>query len=368
MKLGAIVAICLAAMIGGAHAQSVADYPSKPVKIVGPFAASSSGDIMARMMADYMQKRWGQTIIIENQAGGGSLIGTQQVKRAPPDGYTLLLGFNSLAMFDIFLKNPDIDTQKELTPISYFSRYNLVMLSSAKQPYKDFKELVAYAKANPGKVNFAMQANAPVHLFGALIANKAGIDWQNIPYTAAAALDPQPLLADETHVTLTLYSGLASQIQEGKIRALAVLADERTPLAPGVPTLKEQGLDLYRAQPSGTAFSAPQRVDRAGLAADDLDQHVGEEPRADADGDRVGERHQHDREERGDGDLEVVPGDALDLLHHQEAHQDQGGYGGLARDHRDQRGQEDGEQEQHAGHHGGESGARALATPEADSM
>ncbi len=243
MKLNVLLAVCLAAFVGTAHAQSAADYPSKPIKLVGPFAAGRSGDIMARMIADHLQKKWGQSVIVENQAGGGSLIGTQQVKRAAPDGYTLLLGYDSLAMFNIFLKNPEIEPQKDLTPISYFSRYPLVLLSSAKQPYTTFKEMVAYAKANPGKVNLAMQTNAPVHLFGALIANRAGIDWQMIPYTAAAALN-QSLLADETHVTLTLYSALSGSIEEGKIRALAVLADERSPLAPGVPTLKEQGMDI----------------------------------------------------------------------------------------------------------------------------
>lgn len=245
MKLGTLIAACLATVVfaGSAGAQSAADYPSKPIKIIGPFAAGRSGDIMSRMIADHLQKKWGQSVIVENQPGGGSLVGAQNVKRSAPDGYTIMLGYDSLAMFNIFLKNPDIDTQKELTPISYFSRYPLVMLSSAKQPYKNLKELIAYAKANPGKVNFAMQTNAPVHLFGAMVASKAGINWQMIPYTAAAALN-QSLLADESHVTLTLYSALSGAIGEGKIRALGVFSDQRTPLAPGVPTMKEQGMDV----------------------------------------------------------------------------------------------------------------------------
>src|SRR5690606_29782112 len=112
-----------------------------------------------RHIADWLEKRWKQSVVVENMPGAGSLIGTQYVKRAAPDGYTLLFGFDGLAMFDIFLKNPDIDVTKDLTSISYFSHYPLMIIAAAGQPYKTLGEFVAYAKANPGKVNFAMQNN-----------------------------------------------------------------------------------------------------------------------------------------------------------------------------------------------------------------
>ncbi len=250
MKLGAILAAALAALLGttAAHAQpatqSAADYPSKPIRIIGGFAAGGTGgNIMVRMISDWLGRKWNQSIVVENMPGGGSLIGTQYVKRAAPDGYTLLFGFDSLAMFNIFLKNPDIDVQRDLTPISYFSHYPLMVIASAGQPYKTMPEFVAYAKANPGKINFAMQPNTPSHLFSALLANRLGVDWQMIPYTGSAPMNLS-MLTGETHVTLAPYGTRAADIKEGKLIPLAILDERRSALAPDVPSLKEQGTDI----------------------------------------------------------------------------------------------------------------------------
>ncbi len=266
------IALSLAVMLGAATGMAQAqDYPTKPIKLIGPFAAGGSGDVTARLIADFLEKRWGQSVIVENRVGGGGLLGSDAVKRAAPDGYTLLMGYDGITSFSLFLKDNTLDQTKDLAPISLLVRYPLVMLTSTALPVKTTQEFIAYAKANPGKINYGIITNSPSHLYGALLAKKAGLDMAFIPYPGAAALT-QSMLAGETHATMSLYGSFVPAIKDGKVIALNSMSTERMKQAPDVPTMREGGVDILASiwyglfAPAGT----PQPIiDKLAAAAKD---------------------------------------------------------------------------------------------------
>jgi len=240
--MAAGVALAVAAL-NGAQAQ---DYPAKPVHIIAPFAAGGSGDVTTRLVADYLGKRWNQPVVVENRAGGGGLIGSNDVKRAAPDGYTLLMGYDALTSFSLFIKDSGFEAARDLAPVSLLVRYPLALLATASLPAKTLPELISYAKANPGKVNFGIITNAPGHLYGLVLAQKAGIDYTMIPYASAQALTAA-MLSGESHTTLSLYGSFVPAIKDGRVRALAVAAPARMRDAPAVPTFRENGIDIDAA-------------------------------------------------------------------------------------------------------------------------
>jgi tripartite-type tricarboxylate transporter receptor subunit TctC len=231
-----------AAMVLGlatvAHAQT---YPTKPIKLVVPFPAGGATDTTARLVAQRLQLGLGQSVIIENQGGAGGSIGAKQVANAAPDGYTLMM--NSLSTFGTHpvLYKLDYDPMKAFAPVASAVVDKLVMVAGPSlQQAKTVQEVVTYAKANPGKLNYGNAIGIGPHFTFEMFKIKAGVDIVHIPYRGGAPMISD-LIAGQIHMTINGKSVLLQHIQAGKVRALAVTSARRWTEYPDVPTLQEAG-------------------------------------------------------------------------------------------------------------------------------
>jgi tripartite-type tricarboxylate transporter receptor subunit TctC len=223
------------------HAGAQGAYPDKPIRMVVPFAPGGPIDTMARLAGQHITNALGQPVVIENRPGGGSTLGSKAVAASPADGYTLLFGSSgSLAVAPSLYVNAGIDIAKMFTPVASFALLPHVMVVPNQVPAKNVAEFVAYAKANPGKLNYGASLGTPPHLLCALFASKAQIEVTYVPYQGAAqsVID---MLAGRTHYTIDGTVILMPQIRAGKFRAIGFGRAERWPELPDVATLVEQG-------------------------------------------------------------------------------------------------------------------------------
>jgi tripartite-type tricarboxylate transporter receptor subunit TctC len=227
-----------ASVITRARAQS---YPDKPIKMIVPFPPGGPIDTMARLAGKFITDAVGQQVVVENRPGAGSTLGSKAVAASPPDGYTLMFGSSgSLAVAPSLYVNAGIDPQKMFSPISSFALLPHVMVVPQEVPAKNVAEFVAYAKANPGKLNYGAGLGTPPHLLSTLFKIKAGIDVTYVPYQGAAQ-SVVDLVAGRNHYTIDGTVILMPQVKAGKLRAIAMARAERWPEIPDVPTLVEQG-------------------------------------------------------------------------------------------------------------------------------
>jgi len=239
-KRTVLLALACATMLASAHANAQT-YPTKPIRMVVPFPPGGPIDTMARLAGKFITDRVGQQVVIENRPGAGSTIGSKAVAAAAPDGYTLMFGSSgSLAVAPSLYVNAGLDPLKMFSPISSFALLPHVMVVADQVPAKTLTEFVAYAQANPGKVNYGAGLGTPPHLLSALFAYKAGIKATFVPYQGAAqsVID---LTAGRNHYTIDGTVILMPQIKAGKLRAIAMARGERWPELPDVPTLVESG-------------------------------------------------------------------------------------------------------------------------------
>jgi tripartite-type tricarboxylate transporter receptor subunit TctC len=242
----AALALCLGAFAAPAFAQVGATWPNKPVRIVVPFAPGGTTDILARALAPELGKAFGQTFIIENKPGAGGNTGADLVAKSPPDGYTLLMGtVGTQAINPALYPKMPYDAVKDFMPITLFAGVpNVLVINPAKAAaYKitDVKSLIAYAKANPGKLNMASSGNGTsIHLSGELFKSMTGTYMLHFPYRGSG-----PALLDLIGGTMdVMFDNLPSalpQIKAGKLTALAVTSSERSAALPDVPTIAEAG-------------------------------------------------------------------------------------------------------------------------------
>jgi tripartite-type tricarboxylate transporter receptor subunit TctC len=226
---------------GFAHAQS---YPVKPIKLIVPFPAGGATDTAARLVAQRLQLGLGQTVVIENQGGAGGSIGAKQVASAAPDGYTLMMGSLSTFGTHPVLYKLDYDPMKAFAPVASAVVDKLVMVAGPSLQVKTIQELVAYAKANPGKLNYGNAIGIGPHFTAEMFKIKSGTNIVHIPYRGGAPMISD-LIAGQIHMTINGKSVLLQHIQAGKVRPLAVTSAKRWPDYPEVPTLQEVGyLDL----------------------------------------------------------------------------------------------------------------------------
>jgi tripartite-type tricarboxylate transporter receptor subunit TctC len=222
----------------GARAQS---YPDKPIRMIVPFPPGGPIDTMSRLAGKFITDSVGQQVVIENRPGAGSTLGSKAAAASPPDGYTLMFGSSgSLAVAPSLYVNAGIEPLKMFSPVASFALLPHVMVVADEVPAKNVKEFVAYAKANPGKLNFGAGLGTPPHLLSTLFKIKAGIDVTYVPYQGAAqsVID---LVAGRNHYTIDGMVILMPQIKAGKLRAIGVGRAERWHEIPEVPTLLEQG-------------------------------------------------------------------------------------------------------------------------------
>jgi tripartite-type tricarboxylate transporter receptor subunit TctC len=230
----------LLALAGGADAQS---YPVKPIRFIAPFAAGGALDTLTRTIAGRMQESWGQPVVVENRTGAGGNIGADIVAKAAPDGYTLVMGTIATHAINVSLyEKMPYDAVKDFAPVTIAASINNSLSLHPSVPAKNVQELVAYAKANPGKLTFGSAGSGTSqHLAGELFKTMAGVDMVHIPYKggAPAMID---LLAGQISMTFGDIPTALPHIRAGKLRSLAVTAAKRSPLLPDVPTIAEQGL------------------------------------------------------------------------------------------------------------------------------
>ena len=216
-----------------------ADYPNKPVRWVVPYPPGGTTDILARLIGNYLSEHLGQTFIIENKPGGGNNIGTEFVARAPHDGYTLLLVNPANGINQSLYKNLKFDLLKDIVPVAGITRVPNVMEVNPNFPAKTVAEFIAYAKANPGKVNMGSSGTGTsVHMSGELFMSMAGIKMAHVPYRGSAPALTD-LMAGTVDVMFDNMPSSIGHIQGGKIRAMAVTTEARSKALPDIPTVAE---------------------------------------------------------------------------------------------------------------------------------
>ncbi|MFZ9556948.1 MAG: Bug family tripartite tricarboxylate transporter substrate binding protein [Limnohabitans sp.] len=217
-------------------------YPSKPITWVCPYAAGGNADSRSRQVAKVMSTLLGQPIIVDNKAGAGGNIGTEIIARAKPDGYTIGMGnFAPLAVNHALFKKLNFDPFTDIVPIALIERGPLVLMVRDDSPYKSVKDIVAAAKAAPGKLSYASGGiGGTHHLSGALFEHSAGVDMIHAPYKSGAA-GATDLMSGQVHMMFEqMYSAMPA-IKGGRLRALAITSKTRSPLLPELPTMAEQG-------------------------------------------------------------------------------------------------------------------------------
>jgi tripartite-type tricarboxylate transporter receptor subunit TctC len=242
-------------------AEDAANYPSRPITIILGYPPGGPTDVIARVVAGKLTQAWGKPVIVENKPGAGSNIATEQVVRAAPDGYTLLVETIANATNMSVYKNLNYDTQRDLAPIVQFMSSPSVLVVGPKVRAKNLNELLALAKAQPGKLDFASTGvGGSPHLAGEMLKVRTGIDIVHIPYKGAApAL--QDLLGGQVAMGFMTSLGLPEYLQPGKLRAIAVASPRRLPELPGVPTMAEAGLPNFNVL-SWNGLAAPAKTPR----------------------------------------------------------------------------------------------------------
>ena len=240
----ALLACLLAAASALASAQA---WPEKPIRFLMSAPAGSSIDVLGRAIADKLKDRLGQPVIVENKPAAGGTVATAEVAKAAPDGYTMLLAFNGPLAITPLLSKVPYDVHKDLAPVIITSSQPNVLAVNAQLPVKTVQELVAYARANPGKLNFASVGNgSSSHLNAELLKSMAGIDIVHIPFNGSPPA-VTATIQNETQMIFAVMQPLQPQIQAGKLRALAVTSAKRFPLLPDLPTIAESGYPGFDA-------------------------------------------------------------------------------------------------------------------------
>src|SRR5215471_1679199 len=250
-------------------------YPERAITLIVPYAPGGGNDVVARAVADSMSKSLGQPLVIENRGGAGGSVGTRQVAKAAPDGYILGLGgTGTLAIDPTLYPNVGYDPRKDFVPVGLIATSPLIILVNGSVAAQNVQQLIALAKAQPGKLNYASAGSGSgIHLGTVLFAESAGIEITHIPYkgTAPALTD---LLGGHVQIFFSSLPPAIGLVKEGRLRALAVTSLKRSPSFPDVPTVAEQGLPGFEAvlhygivAPAGTPRSVITRLNAALRAA-----------------------------------------------------------------------------------------------------
>ena len=257
------LALAAALVAGAAPAQG---WPDKPVRILVPAPAGSSLDVLARAIGDRLKDKFGQPVIVENKPAAGGTVATGEVARAAPDGSVMLLGFNGPLATGPLIQKVPYDVQKDLAPVIITSSQPNVLAVNAELPVRTLPELIAWAKANPGKLNFASVGNgSSSHLNAELLKSMAGVEAVHVPFNGS----PPAVLSTvqgETQMIFAVMQPLQAQIQAGKLRALAVTTPKRFPLLPDLPAIAETypGFEALAwnglVVPAGTPAAVVQKI------------------------------------------------------------------------------------------------------------
>ncbi|MGH8667900.1 MAG: Bug family tripartite tricarboxylate transporter substrate binding protein [Burkholderiales bacterium] len=237
-----LIALLLTLATSLAQAQA---WPNRPIRLLVGFPPGGSTDLAARALGDKLSQALGQSIVVENRAGASGNIAAEQVARSAPDGYTLYMAPTSFATSPAFFANLSWDPLKDFTPISLVATVPILVVTHPSVPAKGLKELVAYSKANPGKLNMASPgATTLTRLTGERFKQVAGVDWVTVHYKGGAPA-MQDMLAGTAQVMFANISDVITQVKAGRLNAMAVATPQRSPALPDVPTVAESGYPSY---------------------------------------------------------------------------------------------------------------------------
>ncbi len=256
---GLLASLLLASLAG---AQT---FPSKPVRIVVPFGAGGVADLTARTVAQKLGESLGQPVVIENKPGAGGIVAGDAVAKAEPDGHTLLLMSNGTAVSAGLFKSLPFDTVRDFAPVSTLGFFDIAIITPADSKFKNFGELLAFAKAHPGKLNLgSINIGSTQNLAAELFKTSAGVDMQIVPFNGTPAVITA-LRGGQIDAAVEILGPVLPQIKAGAVRALAVTGDKRAAVLPDVPTAKESGLPAFVAS-SWNALAAPAKTPKDVIA------------------------------------------------------------------------------------------------------
>ena len=240
-----IAGAALAAMLAGsAHAQS---YPVKPVRIVVPSSAGGGTDIVARVLAPELSKRLGQQVIVDNRPGAGTMIGIEAVAKSPPDGYTLLMGLSTLAINSALYNKVPYDPVRDFAPVTLATTSASILVVHPSLPVKTLKDLIAFARARPGQLNYASAGVGTYpHMTYELFLSMAKLKMEHIPYKGTAPAMIDMIAGQVASMAATVITGMP-HIRSGRLRALGITSLKRAEVAPDIPTVAEAGLPGFES-------------------------------------------------------------------------------------------------------------------------
>jgi tripartite-type tricarboxylate transporter receptor subunit TctC len=248
-------------------------WPSKPVRLIVPFAPGGSTDVIGRMLAQKLSALWGQPVVVENRAGAGGNVGADAVAKSAGDGYTLLMASGSVTINPALYKKMPFDTQKDLLPITNLTQGPMLVVVPEGSPHRTLKDLIAAAKGAPGTIYFASAGvGSQVHLAGENFAHAAGLDLQHVPYKGEA-LGYNDLIAGQVQMMVGNFAAASALLGPKRLRALAVTSKQRMPQLPELPTAHEAGVPGFENigwfglfAPVGTPAAVIQKVQRDSAA------------------------------------------------------------------------------------------------------
>src|SRR5436190_15077047 len=235
-----LASIAVPALCASSHPVSADSYPSRRITFVVPYPAGGATDVLARLLANKLQESWKQTVLVENKSGGGGVVGNDYVAKAQPDGYTVLIAITQIIQAPSLVGKLPYDVFKDLAPVTQAGLSTIVLVVPEQQPIKSVKELVDYAKANPGKPYGTFGNATTSHLYGELLKTTDNIDMTHVPYRGSAPLT-NDLLANTVNSAFQDLTTASGQIKAGKLRPLAVGGEKRRKALPDVPTMAELG-------------------------------------------------------------------------------------------------------------------------------
>ncbi|MFL6798683.1 MAG: Bug family tripartite tricarboxylate transporter substrate binding protein [Xanthobacteraceae bacterium] len=284
LNIGSVVAVfCGVAALGSAHGQT---FPQRPIKIIVAAGPGGPTDVPARLASQILPGKLGQPVVVENRPGGGGAIGARAVASSPADGYTLLAANTSvLAVLPAVSPNAGYDPTTSFAPVIKISESYQMLVVRPSSPWKSVEELVAYAKANPDKLNYAHTGSGGLpQLTGELFMWRAGVKLVGVPYRSGGEA-VTAVLSEAVDATFESITILLPLIREGKLRALAITSSTRTPLAPDLPTMGEAGVSDYEVTtfngivaPAGTPAPIVQALNTAlnqGLSTAEVQEQIG---------------------------------------------------------------------------------------------
>jgi len=223
------------------------DYPSRPVKVIVPFGAGGPADVTARQIGNILQESFGQPFVIENRTGAGGVIGTQEVVKSPPDGYTLLMMSNTQTANESLVPQRKYELMRDLAPIAPVNYSDLVIVVHPSVQAKTLQEFIALAKSQPGKLNYASSGQGtPYHMAGELFKAMAGIDVLHVPYRNSGEAR-SGVIGGQVQMMIDAVPAMAPNVAQNQVRALAVTGPARSPIFPELPTVAEAALPGFEA-------------------------------------------------------------------------------------------------------------------------